>query len=154
MVRLTGSGPGIGHVHQWARGLGQGLVVDRVSHRGGLLLVGLSKVIVCQQHSGPVICRKREEEEEEREQSRAGRGRHPAVRGRIWLGGAGHEGGAGGILGGRPTDCLHGVPLLDQELRSGNVDVHPQRLLLLVHRVWSPGVLAEACSSSRGQRSV
>lgn len=51
--------------------------------------------------------------------------------------------GAEGSWAGRPTDCLHGVPLLDQELRSGNVDVHPQRLLLLVHRVWSPGVLAE-----------
>lgn len=57
MVGLTGSGPGIGHVHQRARGLGQRLVVDCVGHRGGLLLVGLPKVIVCQQHSGPVICR-------------------------------------------------------------------------------------------------
>lgn len=59
MVGLTGSRPGIGHVHQRARGLGQRLVVDRVGHRGGLLLVGLPKVIVCQQHSGPVICRNR-----------------------------------------------------------------------------------------------
>lgn len=57
MVGLTGSGPGIGHVHQRPRGLGQGLVVDRVGHCGGLLLVGLSKVIVGQQYSGPVICR-------------------------------------------------------------------------------------------------
>lgn len=61
MVGLTGSGPGIGNVHQWARGLGQGLVVDRVGHGGRLLLVGLSKVIVCQQHSGPVICGEGEE---------------------------------------------------------------------------------------------
>lgn len=38
------------------------------------------------------------------------------------------------------TDGLHGVPLLDEELRSGDVDVHPQGLLLLVHRVWGAGV--------------
>lgn len=44
-----------------------------------------------------------------------------------------------------PTDCLHGVPLLDEELRSGNVNVHPERLLLLVHSVRRPGVLAEVC---------
>ena len=46
MVRLTGSWPGVGHVHQGPRGLGQGLVVDRVGHRGGLLLIGLAKIIV------------------------------------------------------------------------------------------------------------
>lgn len=55
MVGLTGSRPGIGHIHQWSSGLGQGLVVDCVGHCGGLLLVRLPKVIVCQQHSGPVI---------------------------------------------------------------------------------------------------
>lgn len=43
----------------------------------------------------------------------------------------------------RRTDCLHGVSLLDEELGSGDVDVHSQRLLLLVHCVWSPRVLTE-----------
>lgn len=41
------------------------------------------------------------------------------------------------------TDRLHGVPLLDKQLGSGDVDVHSQRLRLLVHRVWRPRVLAE-----------
>ena len=41
------------------------------------------------------------------------------------------------------TDCLHGVPLFDEELGSGDVDVHSQCLLLLVHGVWRPRVLTE-----------
>lgn len=48
MVGLTGSRPGIGNIHQWSSGLGQRLVVDSVCHCGGLLLVGLPKIIVCQ----------------------------------------------------------------------------------------------------------
>lgn len=52
---LTGSRPGIGHVHQRSSGLGQRLVVDCMGHRRGLLLIRLPKVIVCQQHSGSVI---------------------------------------------------------------------------------------------------
>lgn len=55
VVGLTGSRPGVGHVHQWSSGLGQRLVVDCVGHCGGLLLICLPKVVVCQQHSGPVI---------------------------------------------------------------------------------------------------
>lgn len=125
MVGLTGSRPGIGHVHQRARGLGQRLVVDCVGHRGGLLLVGLPKVIVCQQHSGPVICRA---EKPQGKGQRQGTGRGTGGNGQLWP---------------TLTDCLHGVPLLDEELGSGNVDVHPQRLLLLVHRVRSPRVLTE-----------
>ena len=39
------------------------------------------------------------------------------------------------------TDGLHGVSLLDEQLSSGDVDVHPQRLLLLVHRVRGPRIL-------------
>lgn len=30
------------------------------------------------------------------------------------------------------TDSLHGVPLLNEELGSGDIDVHAERLLLLV----------------------
>lgn len=30
------------------------------------------------------------------------------------------------------TDSLHRVPLLNQELRSGDIDVHAERLLLFV----------------------
>lgn len=41
------------------------------------------------------------------------------------------------------TNGLHGVPLLYEQLCSGNVDVHPQCLLLLIKCVWRPGVLAE-----------
>lgn len=43
----------------------------------------------------------------------------------------------------RFTNGLHGVPLLYQQLCSGNVYVHPQCLLLLIKCVWCPGVLAE-----------
>lgn len=35
----------------------------------------------------------------------------------------------------RLTDGLHGVSLLDEELSPGDVDVHAERLLLLVQRV-------------------
>lgn len=56
VVGLTGSRPGIGHVHQRSSGLGQRLIVDCVGHCGGFLLICFPKVIVCQQHSGPVIC--------------------------------------------------------------------------------------------------
>ena len=56
MVRLTGSWPGVGHVHQGPRGLGQGLVVDRVGDGGRLLLLGLPEVVVCEQHRGAVVC--------------------------------------------------------------------------------------------------
>ena len=52
---LTGSRSGVGHVHQRPGGLGQGLVVDRVRHRGGLLFLGVPKVVVGQQHRGPVV---------------------------------------------------------------------------------------------------
>lgn len=38
------------------------------------------------------------------------------------------------------TDGLHGVSLLDEQLSSGDVDVHAQGLLLLVHRVWCTSV--------------
>lgn len=43
----------------------------------------------------------------------------------------------------RFTNGLHRVPLLNQQLCSGNVYVHPQCLLLLIQCIWRPGVLAE-----------
>lgn len=57
VVGLTGSRPSIGHIHQRSSGLWQRLVVDCVGHCGGLLFIGLPKVIVCQQHGRPVICK-------------------------------------------------------------------------------------------------
>lgn len=60
MVGLTGSRPSIGHIYQRSSGLGQRLVVDCMGHCGGLLFVGLPKIIVCQQHCGPVIYEREE----------------------------------------------------------------------------------------------
>lgn len=101
MVGLTGSWPGIGHVHQWSCGLGQRLVVDRVGHCGGFLLVGLPEVIVGQQHSGPVIWG----------MDKWAQDNWVSMLRRIEMVSL--------------TDGLHGVPLLDEQLSSGDVDVHP-----------------------------
>lgn len=54
----------------------------------------------------------------------------------------------------RLTDGLHRVSLFNQKLRPGDVDVHPQGLLLLAQGVGSPGVLTgnrKGCVSERGR---
>lgn len=132
---LTGSWSGIRYIHKWACSLWERLVVDSVCDCRGLLLLGFPKVIVGQQHRGPVICGTgtRTRSAPQDLQSRwlqlaffaASQVRRPYV--------------AGVVL----TNSLHGVPLLDEKLGSRDIDVHPQRLLLFVDRLCWTCVLTE-----------
>lgn len=50
------------------------------------------------------------------------------------------------------TNGLHGVPLLNEQLSSGDVDVHPQGLLLLVDCVGCTSVFTEEVSENRNEQ--
>lgn len=122
------SRPNIWNIHQRPRGLSQWLVMNCVCRCGCFLLGSFSEIILCEEHGWPVVWKRGHNYNTVRDYSvtitmlvitviEVPRSR-------------------------RLTDGLHGVSLLDEELSSGDVDVHAERLLLLVQRVWWPCVFA------------